>query len=261
MTAKVQRFEEVSRYAAPAQNRLHVLYRKEELDHVRLPQKVVVVLDILFATTTIVAALAAGATEVIPAFDEQDARQKASALEADSYLLAGEKNIYAIPGFATPLPLALQKENLPGRRVIYSTTNGTVALRLAERAPHVYAACLLNGAAVAAHIRREHPDDTVLIVCSGSGGGVNLEDLYGAGYMVDQFAASLDEKRDLSDAALVARKLYQGSDGYECLIGSRVGRIMQSSGLEEEVRFAAREDHYRVVAKLQDGVVQLLEIS
>ena len=43
------------------QHKVHVLTKKEELDSVRLPGKVVVVLDIIFATTTMVAALAHGA--------------------------------------------------------------------------------------------------------------------------------------------------------------------------------------------------------
>ena len=58
-------------------NKVHVLLRKEDFNADRLTANVVVVLDILFATTTIVTALANGATEVIPAIDEHDARAKA----------------------------------------------------------------------------------------------------------------------------------------------------------------------------------------
>jgi 2-phosphosulfolactate phosphatase len=49
--------------------KIHVLLKKEELDNQRLPGKVVVVLDVLFATSSIVAALAHGASEVIPALN------------------------------------------------------------------------------------------------------------------------------------------------------------------------------------------------
>ena len=51
-------------------HKIHVLTRKEELDSVRVTGKVVVVLDILFATTTMVSALAHGALEVVPVTDE-----------------------------------------------------------------------------------------------------------------------------------------------------------------------------------------------
>jgi 2-phosphosulfolactate phosphatase len=253
-----QDFSRVARYAAAGSSKVHVLFRKEDLDGVRLPDKVVVVLDILFATTTIVTALAHGATEVVPAIDEHDALEAARAFAADSYLLAGEKNVLPIDGFASPLPLTLTRHDLPGRSLIYSTTNGTVALRMSEPAPHVFAASLLNGAAVARHIREHHSQATILIVCSGSAGGFNLEDLYGAGYMVDLFAAGFDERRDLSDAALAARRLYNTHDAFDCLISSRVGRMMQDAGFEEEVRFAAREDVFQVVPKLDGGRVRLL---
>jgi len=71
-------------------HRIHVLTRKEELDGVRVPGKVVVVLDILFATTTMVAALAHGATEVIPVADEQAARDAGAQRRAGSYVLSGK---------------------------------------------------------------------------------------------------------------------------------------------------------------------------
>ena len=56
------------------QHKIHVLTRKEELDSVRVQGKVVIVLDVLFATTTMVAVLANGAREVVPVLDEAAAR-------------------------------------------------------------------------------------------------------------------------------------------------------------------------------------------
>ena len=59
-------------------HKLHVLTRKEELDDVRVAGRIVVVLDILFASTTMVTALAHGAIEVIPVADEAAARAAAA---------------------------------------------------------------------------------------------------------------------------------------------------------------------------------------
>jgi 2-phosphosulfolactate phosphatase len=58
--------------------KLHVLLKKEELDRESLPGKVVVVLDVLFATSSIATALAHGATEVVPTPDEAAARWTAT---------------------------------------------------------------------------------------------------------------------------------------------------------------------------------------
>ena len=234
-------------------HKVHVLYRKEELDHERLEGKVAIVLDVLFATSTIITALANGATEVIPTLDEAGARAEAQKHPQGSYILAGELYAETLPGFAPPTPLALLEEKIAGRKLIYSTTNGTVALRQSSRADHVYAAALLNGEAVVDRVLQQHPGKTILIVCSGSMGMVNLEDLYGAGYLVDLLSRALDESSDFSDAALAVRSLYRSEDAADCLLRARVGRLMIERNLTHEVRFAARLSALDAVPVLEGG--------
>src|SRR3954447_4679218 len=104
-------------------HKIHVLTKKEELDTVRVAGKVVVVLDVLFATTTMVAALAHGATEVVPVLDEAAGRAGAKGLPERAYALSGELNADTLPGFAAPVPLALLEHGVEGKALIYSTTN------------------------------------------------------------------------------------------------------------------------------------------
>lgn len=234
-------------------HKVHVLYRKEDLDHERLEGKVAIVLDVLFATSTIVAALANGATEVIPTLDEAGAKAEAQKHAEGSFILAGELYAETLPGFASPTPLALLKEDIAGKKLIYSTTNGTVALRQSAQADHVYAAALLNGKAVIERVLKNHPGQTILIVCSGSMGMVNLEDLYGAGYLVDLLSSALDERSDFSDAALAARSLFRSEDAASCLMRARVGRMMVDRGLTHEVHYAAGLSRLPAVPKLLDG--------
>jgi 2-phosphosulfolactate phosphatase len=232
--------------------KLHVLLKKDELDRERLPGKAVVVLDVLFATSSIATALACGATEVVPALDGEGARAEARRRPAGSWVLSGELDARTLPGFAPPTPLALRAQGLAGKALLYSTTNGTVALRKASRGARVYAAALLNGAAVAEHLARAHAGDTVLLVCSGSADAFNLEDFYGAGYLVS-LLTSRGPGWELSDAALAARLLHDRADALECLRASRVGRMMQERGLDEEIEFAARKGELAVVPELKDG--------
>jgi len=234
-------------------HKVHVLYRKEELDHERLEGKVAIVLDVLFATSTIIAALANGATEVVPTLDEAGARAEAQKHPSGSYILAGELYAETLPGFASPTPLALMEENIAGRTLIYSTTNGTVALRQSSRADHVYAGALLNGEAVVDRVLKQHPGKTVLIVCSGSMGMVNLEDLYGAEYLDDLLSRALDETSDFSDAALAVRSLFRSEDPADCLLRARVGRMMVERNLTHEVHYAAGLSKLKVVPLLQNG--------
>jgi len=104
-------------------HKIHVLTKKEELDSIRVPGKVVIVLDIIFATTTMVAALAHGAAEVLPVLDEAAARALGGELAQDSYVLSGELYAETLAGFVHPAPLSLISHGIEGKSVIYSTTN------------------------------------------------------------------------------------------------------------------------------------------
>ena len=240
-------------------HKIHVLTRKEELDSVRLPDKVVVVLDILFATTTMTAALAHGATQVVPVADESAARVAAETFPADTRVLAGELYAETLPGFAHPAPLALLRHGVQGKTVVYSTTNGTVAMTQAAGAARVYCGSVLNAGALAAHIVARHPRDTVLLVCSGSGNNFNFEDFWGAGCLVERFASLLGASADFSDAARAARALFHHARAPAALLDCRVGRMMAARGLRHEVEFACREDALPVVPALDGGRLRLVQ--
>jgi 2-phosphosulfolactate phosphatase len=239
-------------------HKVHVLTKKEELDSVRVPGKVVIVLDILFATTTMVTALAHGAKEVVPVLDEAAARSQAKAFLENSYVLAGELYAETLPGFAHPAPLSLLEHGVAGKTVIYSTTNGTVAMTQSARAARVYCGALLNARRLVEHIVSAHPGETALIVCSGSGNNFNFEDFYGAGYFVECFSHFLGENGDLSDAAKAALTLYRHAKAPEALLDCRVGRMMAARGLAREVEFACRRDAYPVIPVLRNGKLALL---
>src|SRR3954469_3366685 len=239
-------------------HKLHVLTRKEELDSVRLAGKIVVVIDVLFATTTMVAALAHGALEVIPVLDEAAARAEDLRRGAGSCVLAGELYAETLPGFVHPAPLALIEHGVQGRTVIYSTTNGTVAMSLAEAARRVYCGSLLNARRLAEHIVTAHPRDTVLVVCSGSGANFNFEDFFGAGCYVERFAELFGSAADFSDAARAARTVFRHSPLPQALLECRLGRMMSARGLQREVEFACRIDAFPVVPALDEGRLRLI---
>jgi 2-phosphosulfolactate phosphatase len=239
-------------------HKLHVLTRKEELDSVRVQGKVVVVIDVLFATTTMVAALAHGAREVIPVLDEAAARAEDERRGRGSCVLAGELYAETLPGFVHPAPLALIAHGVRDRAVVYSTTNGTVAMALAAAARRVYCGALLNARRLAEHILVEHAGDTVLLVCSGSGANFNFEDFYGAGCFVERFAETLGPAADLSDAARAALTVYRHSPLPQALLECRLGRMMSGRGLRHEVEFACRTDAFPVVPALEEGRLRLV---
>jgi len=240
------------------QHRLHVLGKKEELDPEQVGGRVVIVLDILFATTTMVTALAHGAKDIIPVADESAARAAAHDHPEHDVVLAGELYAETLPGFAHPAPLSLLRHGIGGKTVVYSTTNGTVAMTRAEGAAQVYCGALLNARRLAEHVVARHAGAPILVVCSGSGDNFNLEDFYGAGYFVERIGERLGARADLSDAALAARSLYRHARAPDVLLDCRVGRMMAARGLSEEVEYACRFDALPVVPELRDGRLHLI---
>ena len=230
---------------------IHVLLKRGEIDTALLAGKVVVVLDVLFATTTIIDALARGANRVYTVRTPEEAIEMASRLE--DAVLAGEHMARMIPGFQAATPMALAKAGLHGAQLVYCTTNGTQALATVTEVTgvDVFAGALLNGKALATHIVARHAGASILLVCSGSVDRFNLEDFHGAGHIIAHLIKLHDFQ--VTDAAQAALHCYRGCDTRTALFASRVGRMMVELGLEEEVEYACQSDSVEVVPQWVDG--------
>ncbi|MBT2688700.1 2-phosphosulfolactate phosphatase [Bacillus sp. ISL-47] len=236
--------------------KVHVILKKEDISQEKMREgsKAVVVLDVLLATTTITSALADGATEVIPVQNVTEGLHVAAGMDPDTCVLAGENHARPIDGFVYPSPGHIRSV-IKGKKLVLSTTNGTVALRKSEGAGNVYIGCLLNNPAVAKTIREESNAETIIVVCSGNSGEVSLEDFYGAGHFLDCLVQK--DEWVLTDAAKAALHFYRGAQGsaFEILSESRVGQLFYLHGFLEELKFAAGAGTSSVVPVLKDGRV------
>jgi 2-phosphosulfolactate phosphatase len=193
-----------------------------------------VVVDVLRATSTIAQALASGWPRVLcaPGIDEARAVRD----ELGEGLLGGERNAERIEGFDVG---ASPREFLDGGDVplIFSTTNGTRAiLTAASSCDRVYLGSLLNLDAVASAARESGED--VAIVCAGFQGAFALDDAYCAGRIVELVGG---ERTDAAKAAELIAHAYP--DAHSGLIARTYG----PPGLEEDIRFCARENVLDVV--------------
>ncbi|MEH7350202.1 2-phosphosulfolactate phosphatase [Gottfriedia acidiceleris] len=235
--------------------KLHLLMKKEDIDFQKInDEKIVVVFDVLLATSTITAALAFGAKEVIPVKNGQEAVRFTNKNLNKEYLLIGEYEGNTIEGFLSPNPLTLKKV-VADQSIVLSTTNGTVALKNSQNAKRVYAASILNANAVSNHLRQSYKDESVILVCSGSSGQFNMEDFYGAGYFIDCLVNESCHL-DLSDAAKSAHYFYLGlkEKCNEILAESNVGKMLIRYGFEEELKFVCSKSIFNVVPVFADGI-------
>ncbi|WP_379967245.1 2-phosphosulfolactate phosphatase [Ectobacillus sp. sgz5001026] len=237
--------------------KLHVVMTKEEIRSNELEGNIAVVLDVLIATSMITVALQYGAKAVIPVRSKEEALVRKQQDKRDC-IVVGEHQGRSIENFLLPYPSEL-KGILQNKTMILATTNGTVAISSASVAKEVYVASLFNGHAVAKTVQAEHEDETIVIICSGSGGNVSLEDFYGAGFVIHHLMQQ--GQWDLTDSARIAYLFYKGNKdcAEQLLLSSRVGRSLRKAGYEKEILYVAKQGLYPLVAKLYKDEIRMEE--
>ncbi|MFO8061142.1 MAG: 2-phosphosulfolactate phosphatase [Bacillota bacterium] len=163
----------------------------------------VVAVDILRASTTITAALGAGALGVWPVADPDRARCLGRRLGG---LVGGEREGLPLPGFDLGnSPREYTREVVGGRPIILTTSNGTLTLVNARAAGWVVVGCFNNLGAVASWVQRRS-GGPVLIACAGTDGGerVSGEDLLFAGELVNLLTGRDRRRWHLREGALAA---------------------------------------------------------
>ena len=210
-----------------------------------------VVFDVLRATSSMVTALAHGATEIYPVRTIEEAH--ALKVRMPSAMLGGERQGDIIPGFEVGNSPAEYRERVRGRQIITTTTNGTIALRACESAQRVLVGAVLNIEAVANVVRQAWPD-RLLIVCAGTFSEFALEDAVAAGLLIGYLGA--ESLSDAAHAALAVTRLY--SEPLSALRASRNGRALMGSGRTADVEWCAQLSHYSIVGEMQSAVVRPL---
>lgn len=198
-----------------------------------------VVVDVLRATSTIVTALHAGASRVMPVETVEEAF--ATKRREPRVLLAGERGGHMIPRFDLGnSPRDFTEELVRGREIVMTTTNGTPAALRSKGAGKIVAASFLNLARVIEEIGNE--PGLVAIQCAGSGGQFSMEDVLLAGA-----AASIFEDRLLDDASRAAVFLFRSANvplDRFLVDHCEHAKKLSSIGYFEDVAFCAKINMY-----------------
>lgn len=216
-----------------------------------------VVIDVLRATSTIVAALANGAEMVIPVLSPEEALFVARRNPERRFLLGGERNSVLIPGFdLSNSPREYTRDRVAQRSVLFTTTNGTRALRRAEGAGVVCIAALLNLSAVVQELASLGKD--VAICCAGTHDQFSLEDTVCAGGILELMTRTCG-RVETNDMGYVAQELFRRFDGRleQLLHLSRHGQNLLKLGLQEDLRICSQVGTYGVVPRLNRGQIRL----
>lgn len=225
------------------------------------PEGVCAVVDVIRASTTLIALADAGDPEVWIASDYHRARSAAAGMGPD-VLLGGEEGGLMPQGFDFGnSPHEVSCESYAGRRVVFATTNGTHALRHWSVAWRTYVAALRNIGAVTARLMEAAAEGrSMTLVCAGRGGGVALDDVYTVGAIIHRIL-KCEPDTQLDDAAMVAVRVARtGSEVLGFLTATESAKALNRVGLAADIPFCAAMDASNAVPELGgNGRIRLIQ--
>ncbi|MGW8315396.1 MAG: 2-phosphosulfolactate phosphatase [Bacteroidales bacterium] len=237
------------------QAKIEVCYSPALFPYYENRDAVVVVTDILRASSAIVTAFMNGADRIIPVGTLEEAR----ALKEKGYLVAAERDgiVRDFADFGNS-PFNFTPERVRGREIVYSTTNGTQAIHQASTGKQVLIGAWLNLTALALHIRKEKKD--LLVLCAGWKNKFNLEDTLFAGALAQQV---LQEEGfyTICDATLGAIDLYEAASqdmmGYIEKVAQR--HRLKKNNLDDVIGYCHETDRTDLVPVLEGNKLVLLK--
>lgn len=196
--------------------RIDVLLGEARTAPADVADRVVIVIDVLRAATTVATALSNGARAIVPFETVDDTRRALRAYEqpmadmttAAFPLTAGERGMVRIAGFDLGnSPLEYTRDVVLDKPIFFTTTNGTAALVAMQHARAQFFAAFVNATATVSAVATrldEAPELAgVTIVCAGTDGTIALEDVVCAGRLVRGLVAARPELT-LADSARIA---------------------------------------------------------
>ncbi len=240
--------------------RLDVFFTPNQVKPVETAGRLVVIVDVLRASTTVATALGNGAKTVIPVEGADEVIFRSKEFARSQILLAGEQKMYPIAGFDIGnSPQAFTPAVVEGKTILITTTNGTRTLLGVQNARDIVIASYVNFSAVLALMKVAASSNTdIAIICAGEEGVFTLEDSACAGRYVRAIPKRADIRtNDAAAASVVIEKKY-GDNIAKVFKESSHGQALESAGFGDDLAAAAQVDSYPVVPIYQDRQITKL---
>jgi len=238
-----------------SKNRLEVCLSPAIYDKHADDRNIVVIVDILRATSSICAAINNGVKSIIPVATVEEAR----AMKQQGYMVASERDGYVLD-FADfgNSPFNFTPETVGGKEIVYSTTNGTRCIHMASHSKVVVIGSFLNFSALTSWLIKQ--DAPVLIFCASWKDRFSLEDTVFAGALAEQLLNS-GKFETICDAVTASIDLWNLAKndlfGY-IQKAAQKGRLA-SKGLDDCIEYCLTADQTLVIPAFQDD--RLVDIS
>ncbi len=212
-------------------------------------ENIVVVIDVLRATSTICTAFANGVRQIIPVATVEEARQK----KEEGYTVASERDGYVLD-FADfgNSPFNFSVDKVKDKDIVYSTTNGTRCIHMASHSKEVLIGSFLNLSALAGYLIEQ--DAPVLLFCASWKDRFSLEDTVCAGALAERLLASgnYDSICDAVTASTDLWSIAKNDLNQYSLKTAQKGRLA-SKGLDDCIEFCHQLDFTDLIPYYSDG--------
>ncbi len=217
-----------------------------------LTKSIVVIIDVLRATSTIATALHNGAKAIIPVDSVAECIRIGKQIEA---ITAGERDGRVAEGLEYGnSPFEYPGTFIAGKTLVLTTTNGTKLLHMAleKGAPEIITGSFPNLSAVCEHLIKKNRN--VVLACAAWKDKVNIEDTLFAGAVIERIKEHFNV---LCDSSNIAYTLYRtaSEDMFAFMKehdASHYHRLI-NYGLEKDIRYCLTPDVANVLPLYKEG--------
>jgi len=234
-------------YTASNKKTIDVCLSPLLFDHYDPAESIVVVIDILRATSSICVAFEHGANSIVPVLS----RDESFTYKAKGYLVGAERNGEMMSGFDLGnSPFSYMDPKIKGRDIALTTTNGTRAINAAKGAFQVVIGSFLNLDVLVQWLREQ--DRNIICLCSGWKNTVNMEDTIFAGALVYKMKNEYDFSIN-RDSAITAEYLYllSKNDMFGFLAESSHRIRLEKLHIEEDIIYCLTPNQTSVIPVLK----------
>ncbi len=238
--------------------KINVLYTPAIADELYFTGKTTVVIDVLRASTTIIAALQNGAREIIPVGTVEFAVKVSGGMFGGQTLLGGERNTKKIEGFALGnSPFEYTEDIVAGKSIIFYTTNGTKAIVKAKFSSDLFICSFTNISAVAKHLALLDKDCE--IQCAGRSNNFSMEDTVCAGKLISEIE-KIKGDITLSDSARASIALSKsfGRSIHKMLSETEHGKLLIENGYNDDLKFCSKINSSGIIPYYVGNVLKSL---
>lgn len=214
-------------------------------------ESIVVIIDVLRATSAICTAFENGAEKIIPVASLDEAK----AYKQKGFLVGAERNGLPVDGFDFGnSPFHYMGDQIKGKTIVLTTTNGTQAIEVSKDAYKIVIGSFLNISALCEFLISEKRN--ILLLCSGWKNKFNLEDAVFAGAVTDEIS-NRSEKYDFGDACLALKYLSQMAkkNPNKFLSHSSHKERLAKLNLKEDVRYCLTPNQTKAIPIYKEGAL------